>query len=220
MIQNFTQDQKVGGREMKFFNGTKEPTEMDRVMENITQTENEIRGRIYQLGEMFYQANKEKDRGEVEEQYYAVIDLVNKLEQNRIGYYKNKLRLEGQMMCAHCGAVIPYGSMFCNVCGQRADGQTAAPAMGVAPAPATPPMGAPTPAAPPMGTPIPAAPPMGTPTPAVPPVGGDMASAIPPAGEDMAAGAEAASTIHKCSQCGAVLEEGSLFCESCGAKVQ
>ena len=31
---------------MKFFNGTKEPTEMDRVMENINQTENEIRGRI------------------------------------------------------------------------------------------------------------------------------------------------------------------------------
>ena len=96
------------------------------------------------MGEMFYQANKEKDQGEVDEQYYAVIDLVNKLEQNRRGYYKNKLRLEGQMMCEHCGAVIPYGSMFCNVCGQRADGQAGA---GVAPVGAVQ-----TAAVPPMGT--------------------------------------------------------------------
>lgn len=198
---------------MKLFNGTKEPTEMDRVMENITQTENEIRGRIYQLGEMYYQANKAKDRGEVDEQYYAIIDLVNKLEQNRRGYYKNKLRLEGQMMCEHCGAVIPYGSMFCNVCGQRADGQAAAP------------MGAQTGAVPPMGTPVPTAPPMGAPAGAVPPMGEDTTSAIPPVGMDTASaipsvGAEAAPTVRKCSQCGAVLEEGSLFCESCGAKVQ
>ncbi len=201
----FYTGQEAGGREMKFFNGTKEPTEMDRVMENINQTENEIRGRIYQLGEMFYQANKEKDQGEVDEQYYAVIDLVNKLEQNRRGYYKNKLRLEGQMMCEHCGAVIPYGSMFCNVCGQRADGQAGA---GVAPVGAVQ-----TAAVPPMGTPAPTVPPVGAQTTsAIPPVGTQTTSAIPPV--------ETATTIHKCSQCGAVLEEGSLFCESCGAKVQ
>ena len=58
---------------MKFFNSTKEPTEMDRVMENIAQTENEIRGRIYQLGEMFYQANKAKEKEEIDEKYYALI---------------------------------------------------------------------------------------------------------------------------------------------------
>ncbi len=189
---------------MKFFNGTKEPTEMDRVMENIAQTENEIRGRIYQLGEMYYQANKAKDRGEVDEQYYAVIDLVNKLEQNRVGYYKNKLRLEGQMMCEHCGATIPYGSMFCNVCGQRADGQTGSP-MGTVQTAAVPPMTASAPAVPPVGTEMPMA---------MPPVSEETASAIPPVA------AETASTVRKCNQCGAVLEEGSLFCESCGAKVQ
>ncbi len=201
---------------MKFFNGTKEPTEMDRVMENINQTENEIRGRIYQLGEMFYQANKEKDQGEVDEQYYAVIDLVNKLEQNRRGYYKNKLRLEGQMMCEHCGAVIPYGSMFCNVCGQRADGQAGA---GVAPVGAVQ-----TAAVSPMGTPAPTVPPVGAQTTsAIPPVGAQTTSAIPPVGTQTTSAippVETATTIHKCSQCGAVLEEGSLFCESCGAKVQ
>lgn len=213
---------------MKFFNGTKEPTEMDRVMENINQTENEIRGRIYQLGEMFYQANKEKDQGEVDEQYYAVIDLVNKLEQNRRGYYKNKLRLEGQMMCEHCGAVIPYGSMFCNVCGQRADGQAGAAPVGAMQTAAVPPMGTPAPTVPPVGTQTTSAiPPVGAQTTsAIPPVETETASAIPPvvgmqtAPDLPPVGMETATTIHKCSQCGAVLEEGSLFCESCGAKVQ
>ena len=23
-------------------------------------------------------------------------------------------------MCANCGAVIPYGSIFCNICGKKA----------------------------------------------------------------------------------------------------
>ena len=58
---------------MRVFKRTKEPTEMQRLLENIAQTENEIRGRIYQLGEMFYQVNKTKEKGEIDEQYYAMI---------------------------------------------------------------------------------------------------------------------------------------------------
>ncbi len=117
---------------MRFFKRTKEPTEMQRLLENIAQTENEIRGRIYQLGEMFYQVNKTKEKGEMDEQYYAIIELINRLEQNRRGCYKNKQRLEGHMMCEHCGAMIPYGSIFCNICGQRAEGQTPVPVLGAA----------------------------------------------------------------------------------------
>ena len=83
---------------MKFLNSTKEPTEMERVMENIAQVEKEIQQRIFQLGQMYYENNL-----------------------NRQGYYKNKLRLEGQMMCENCGSVIPFGSMYCNVCGKKAD---------------------------------------------------------------------------------------------------
>ena len=70
---------------------------------------------------MFYQVNKTKEKGEIDEQYYAIIELINRLEQNRRGCYKNKQRLEGHMMCEHCGAMIPYGSIFCNICGQRAE---------------------------------------------------------------------------------------------------
>lgn len=98
---------------------SKEPTEMERVMENITRVETEIQQKIFQLGQMYYEDNK--DGGNTESKYFAIVDLINKLDLNRKGFYKNKLRLEGQMMCENCGSVIPYGSMYCNVCGKKAD---------------------------------------------------------------------------------------------------
>ncbi len=104
---------------MKFLNSTKEPTEMERVMENIAQVEKEIQQRIFQLGQMYYENNKNQITGDP--QFAGIVDLVNKLDLNRQGYYKNKLRLEGQMMCENCGSVIPFGSMYCNVCGKKAD---------------------------------------------------------------------------------------------------
>lgn len=104
---------------MGIFKTTKEPTEMDRVMENIAQVEGEIRQKIFQLGQMYYENNK--NNSEADKEYRDIVDLITKLNQNRIGFFKNKLRMEGQMMCENCGATIPYGSMYCNVCGKRAD---------------------------------------------------------------------------------------------------
>ena len=104
---------------MKFLNNTKAPTEMDRVMENIAQVESELQQKIFQLGQIYYEDNK--NNNDMEEKYFAQVDLINKLSMNRKSFYQNKLRLEGQMMCENCGSVIPYGSMFCNVCGGKVD---------------------------------------------------------------------------------------------------
>ncbi len=113
---------------MKLF-GFKEPTEMDRVMENIRQVESDIQQKIFQLGQAYYNDHKANDCGD--ETYFPLIDQINKLDQNRNGFYKNKLRLDGNMMCVNCGALIPYGSTFCNVCGKRADlVQDGGPAVG------------------------------------------------------------------------------------------
>lgn len=103
---------------MKLFAG-KEISEMDRVTENIMQVEEEIHQKIFQLGQIYYNDHKDNNYGD--EKYFPIIDLLNKLDQNRNGFYKNKLRLEGKMMCVNCRAVIPYGSMFCNICGKKAD---------------------------------------------------------------------------------------------------
>lgn len=99
----------------------KEATEMDRVMENIAQSEAEIQQRIFQLGQLYYEDHKGKEKGDIEEKYFTLIDLINKLDLNRKGFFKNKLRLEGQMLCENCGSVISYGSVYCNVCGKKAD---------------------------------------------------------------------------------------------------
>ena len=99
----------------------KEATEMDRVVENIAQSEAEIQQRIFQLGQLYYEDNKGKGKGDIEEKYFTLIDLINKLDLNRKGFYKNKLRLEGQMLCENCGSVISFGSVYCNVCGKKAD---------------------------------------------------------------------------------------------------
>lgn len=104
---------------MKFRATAKEPTEMERVMINITKIESEIQQKIFQLGQMYYEENK--NNSEIEEKYFVLVDLISKLDLNRKGFYKNKLRLEGQMMCENCGSVLPYGSVYCNVCGKKAD---------------------------------------------------------------------------------------------------
>ena len=101
------------------WSGTKEVSEMDRVMESISQTESELRQKLFQLGQMYYENNK--DKTEVEAPYSQMVDQITKLDQNRKAFYKNKLRLEGLMICENCGKTIPYGSVYCSACGQKAD---------------------------------------------------------------------------------------------------
>lgn len=100
-------------------NTSKGSTEMDMVMQNIARTEQEMQQRIYSLGQRFFEDHKNDD--DPSDRYYGMIDQINKLDQNRKGFQKHKLRLEGKMICENCGAVIPYGSIYCSSCGKKAD---------------------------------------------------------------------------------------------------
>lgn len=197
---------------MKLF-GQKEPTEMERVMENIAQVEGEIQQKIFQLGQMYYTDHRANSYGD--EKYFPMIDLINKLDQNRNGFYKNKLRLEGQMMCVNCGAVIPYGSMFCNVCGKKADEkQDGGSAAGMG---ATQDSGS----AAGMG----AAQDSGFAAGMGAVEDGGSAVGMGAAGMGMPGfGAADAAAVNagerRCISCGAVLEPDSMFCTSCGQKVE
>lgn len=93
--------------------------EMKKVLADIAQTEQNIQQRIFQLGQMCYEKIKANPNSDPE--LFAVADIINKLDQNRKSFYENKLRIEGKMMCANCGAEIPYGSVFCSVCGKKAN---------------------------------------------------------------------------------------------------
>ncbi len=104
---------------MELFKNKQQPAEMQQIMQNIAKTEEEIQEKLYQLGVEYYERNK--DNKEIEPNLYARLDVITKLNENRKSFYMNKLRLEGKMVCANCGEVIPYGSVFCNVCGKKAD---------------------------------------------------------------------------------------------------
>ncbi len=106
------------------------PTEMDHLKENLANAEREIQQKIAQLGQLFYQDHK--DDPSVEPAYLALIDQIKKTEENKKNFYQNMLRLEGKMMCLDCGAIIPYGSIYCNFCGKRLSAPVEAPKMPVA----------------------------------------------------------------------------------------
>ena len=97
----------------------KKPTEMDLVTENIARTEGEIQQNLFQLGKMYYEEHLSDET--IGSKYKNMIEQIMKLDQNRQGFYKHKLRLQGQMVCVNCGTVIPYGSVFCRACGKKAD---------------------------------------------------------------------------------------------------
>lgn len=104
---------------MDFLRKKQQTPEMRQIIENIAKVEGEIQEKIFQLGQMYYEKNK--DNKEIESDFRAQLELISKLDENRKSFFMNKLRLEGKMMCANCGTVIPYGSIFCNNCGKRAD---------------------------------------------------------------------------------------------------
>lgn len=114
---------------MELFDRQQASPEMKKVLEDIAQVEQDIRQRIFQLGQMCYEKMKSNPNSDPE--LVAMTDIINKLDQNRKSFYENKLRLEGKMMCANCGAEIPYGSIYCNACGKKAnvreDGEADAP---------------------------------------------------------------------------------------------
>ena len=59
--------------------------EMRQVIENIASVEEEIQEKIFQLGQMYYEENK--DNEEIEPDFYAQIDLITKLDENRKSFY-------------------------------------------------------------------------------------------------------------------------------------
>lgn len=110
-IANFMDKLKQPGR-------AQEPTEIERVEQNMAQAAAQIQQKFTQLGSMFYRDHLNDTQLNAE--YREIVETIKKLDQNHKGFYAHKLRLEGNMMCANCGAVIPYGSVYCAVCGKLA----------------------------------------------------------------------------------------------------
>ena len=91
--------------------------EVKTIEVSLKQTEDMKKEMIYELGEIFFEANK--DNESVDEIYKDKVDTIRKLEYNCKVWNNRKLKTQGMRMCENCGNTLPYDSSFCNKCGYK-----------------------------------------------------------------------------------------------------
>lgn len=97
----------------------KEPSsaEIKSIEASLKQVEDQKREMIYQLGEVFYDSNRDAEA--VDELYKDKVDTIKKLEYNCKVWNNRKLKTQGMRQCENCGNILPYESSFCNKCGYK-----------------------------------------------------------------------------------------------------
>lgn len=68
---------------------------------------------IYELGKMYYEANKDNK----ESDYAGQIAKINEKIKDEYIWHQYRLSLDGQRMCDSCKSFITADSAFCNRCG-------------------------------------------------------------------------------------------------------
>lgn len=68
---------------------------------------------IFELGEAYYAANKDKEDGE----FFSLVSKVKECVEKEKLWKLYQLDLEEKTQCEHCGAIITSDSAFCNKCG-------------------------------------------------------------------------------------------------------
>lgn len=94
-------------------------SEIKAIDNSLRQVEERKKNMIYQLGELYYQSNK--DNESIDDSFKSKIDTINKLEYNSKVWNNRKLKTQGMRVCDGCGNILPYESFFCNRCGAKLD---------------------------------------------------------------------------------------------------
>lgn len=92
-------------------------SELKTIEMNLKAVEEQKKQVIYQLGEIFYNANKDVEG--LDEAYRKKIDTVCKLDYNYKVWQNRRMKMQGMRTCIGCGNVLPYDSFFCNKCGAK-----------------------------------------------------------------------------------------------------
>ena len=91
--------------------------EVKSIEASLKQVEDTQKRMVYQLGELFYESNKDNEG--IDEIYKEKVDTIKKLEYNAKVWNNRKLKTQGLRMCDNCGNTLPYDSSFCNKCGYK-----------------------------------------------------------------------------------------------------
>ena len=91
--------------------------EVRQIELSLKQVEDTKKEMIYQLGELFYETNR--DNESIDEYYKEKVDTIKKLEYKCKVWNNKQLKTPGLRMCENCGNTLPYDSSFCNKCGYK-----------------------------------------------------------------------------------------------------
>ncbi|MBR4201071.1 MAG: zinc-ribbon domain-containing protein [Oscillospiraceae bacterium] len=166
----------------------------NRLRKDVAAIENELRNRYRDIGEKYFNENKDHPDGEYAEMFSAITEL-----QANLSAKQHEIEmLEGSLICPSCGGAIVIGSRFCPHCGTAAPVPAPAPSENTAVQPVCPFCGE-----------------------ALAPdamfcaaCGNKLPDNTAPA--EPAAPAAPAQLV--CPNCGEVLSSDALFCAVCGTK--
>ncbi len=100
----------------------KSEKQIKKIDKSLEQIETQIHENIFEIGRLFYDTNKKN--GGYDSIYQKEMDAIRQLEVDKKKLYDERLKLQGLMQCGHCDSIIPYGSTFCNNCGQKQENGT------------------------------------------------------------------------------------------------
>ncbi len=100
----------------------KSEKQIKKIDKSLEQIEAQIHENILEMGRLFYETNKENV--EYDSIYQKGMNALRQLESDKKKLYSERLKLQGLMQCEQCGSIIPYGSTFCNNCGQKQENGT------------------------------------------------------------------------------------------------
>lgn len=95
----------------------KNEKQIKKIDKSLEQIEAQIHENIFEIGRLFYETNKENI--EYDSVYQKGMNALRQLESDKKKLYSERLKLQGLMQCEQCDSIIPYGSTFCNNCGQK-----------------------------------------------------------------------------------------------------
>ena len=101
------------GAKQTMVTGQVETSQVFQVDQKCQEAANAVKMAIFELGQKYYDANKEN----AEAEFCDLVKNVNECKEKEKLWEQYKLGLEGKMRCEACGAIITSDSLFCNKCG-------------------------------------------------------------------------------------------------------
>ncbi len=98
----------------------KEMADTSSINRQIAADEAAIKAIIFDIGNIYYNKNKDNTNDEFADAFIKIEELKAKIEQAKIQIQQ----IKGTKLCTNCGAEIPNGVAFCSKCGAKAPEDT------------------------------------------------------------------------------------------------